>query len=1343
MRIILSTILLLTFNFTIAQNYWSESKNSENSRNELLIKTRNSKVFDLDHDSFKDNFHSKNIIKAPLPDGTFASFILTEARTMSPELKAKYPDIKVFNGESPDGRYTGNFDFTTKGFHGMIKSNDGLIYIDPTDTKNASYQVYYKSDFINTKASTLNDDILLNKGSKVTLSQETQKTTASRSSGTELRTYRTAITCTGEYAAFHGGTVNDALSAIVTTINRVNGIYEREVGITLELIGDTDLLLYTNSSTDPYTNSDASAYIDEVQANIDAIIGDSNYDIGHGFSTGAGGLAGPGPCITGRKATGVTGTSSPVGDPYDVDYVAHEVGHQFGANHTFNGSTGSCSGGNRNASTAYEPGSGTTILAYAGICAPQNIQSNSDAFMHTASFDEILSYSVDGSGNSCPTITSTGNNPPVVDAGNGGYIIPMNTPFSLTGSASDPDGHSLTYSWEQFDLGPAGAPNSATGNAPIFRSFPPSESPTRNFPQISDILNDTQTMGEILPSYGRTLTFRLTARDNQNGGGGVSYDETSIEVSASAGPFVVNSYNTSDTVYSNTNTLIEWDVANTNISPINCTKVNILLSTDGGFNFDYTLKSNTSNDGSEEILIPDVLSNNARIKIEAVDNIFFDINNSDIVIAEPVEPGFNLSLSKEYFVLCSTNEEIIDINIGSILSFDSEVVLTLSSIQDGLSAELGNNVILPGNSTTFTISNPNLTANGLYDIVITASDGSKSISSSLTINVYDGVVKDINILSPLNLETDISLSPTIIWEKLTGENNYEIDIASDASFLNILQSQNNITKGSLEVTGLTENTTYFLRIKGSNSCVESNYTIHEFTTASITCTSNTSADTPISISGSGANTNTSLIDFVGDGYVESINITDLIGTHTYISDLTLKLKSPSGTEIVLFEGICGDNDDFNLNLDDSSVESTISCPPTDGGTYQPSESLNSFRGELAAGTWTLTIIDGFDGDGGQLTTWTLNICTVLGNKPSPPSNLEATSSNNSNVDLIWDDNSSNESGFEIERSEGNNTSFTLLQSVAANTNSYVDTNISTSSTYFYRVRATADQNSNYSNESSVTFKPFAPVNFGTTEITSSSISLTWNDNNSDEDNYVLERSTITSAYETVATLDANSTDYIDENLEADTKYIYRLKAVRSGISSDYSNELLVTTLPLPPNAPTNLTISANSINELVISWTDNSDNEDYFIIERSLGDNSNYVEFTFTEIDIIDYIDKDVFEFTDYFYRVLARNQGGDSEYSNEVNLSTLVLSTKEELKSNILFPNPFNDKFTIVSDEPLNKTDIWVYNSIGEKIQFVSEFSNNGLIIDLSAYPNGIYYVNQNLKGVNKIYKVLKMSDK
>ena len=577
--------------------------------------------------------HSDSVLTLPLPGGSFGRFRILESPIVAPELAASFPEIRTYRGQGiDDPSATVRFDSTPAGFHAMILSPAGRVFIDPYSTGDTDlYISYFTRDYPRPEG--LDFECGFDQVNPWTEVAERPASAPSASSGATLRTYRTAVAATGEYTQFHGGTVSAGQAAIVTAMNRVNGIYEREVAIRMVLVANNSDVVFTNSATDGYTNNNGFAMLGQNQSTLDSVIGSANYDIGHVFSTGGGGVAYLGvACEAGFKAGGVTGLSSPVGDVFYVDYVAHELGHQWGGTHTFNGSSGNCSGGNRTGSTAYEPGSGSTIMAYAGICSPQNIQSNSDDYFHGASFDQITTYSTVGQGDNCDVASATGNNPPTVDAGPA-WSIPISTPFTLCGSANDPNGDPLTYGWEEFDKGPAGHPNTPSGNAPIFRSFDPVTGPCRTFPQWSDILGNTQTLGEILPTYSRTMNFRLTARDNRAGGGGVDSDATTVAATDSAGPFLVTSPNTAVSWTGGNSETVAWNVANTDAAPVSCADVDILLSTDGGASFPTTVVAATANDGSQSITVPDVSTTTARLMVACATGIFFDVSNFDFEIA--------------------------------------------------------------------------------------------------------------------------------------------------------------------------------------------------------------------------------------------------------------------------------------------------------------------------------------------------------------------------------------------------------------------------------------------------------------------------------------------------------------------------------------------------------------------------------------------------------------------------------------------------------------------------------------------------------------------------------------
>ena len=556
-----------------------------------------------------------------------------ERRSWSRRLAARFPEITTYLGQGiDDPTATARLDYTPAGFHGVIYLPDDMVFIDPYSRNDTLHYMSYSRNAYMAAA-----NHAVNAFSEVApdVAAVPSPSTIERPAASDvvLRTYKLAVAATAEYTQFQGGTVAQAMAAIVTSINRVVGIYEREVAVRMVLVNNDDALIYTNANTDPYDNNNANNdMLAQNQANIDAVIDSANYDIGHVFSTGGGGVALLGViCRANLKAQGVTGTSSPVGDPFDVDYVAHEMGHQFNATHTFNATSGACGGVNRTPETAYEPGSGSTIMSYAGICGTENLQPHSDPYFHYASIEQIVSYVTTSYGNTCGKLTATGNVAPVANAGVN-YTIPANTPFELTGSATDANGDPLTYDWEEYDLGTSAPPDNDNGSRPLFRSFAPQSSPSRTFPNLTALLNNTSMFGESLPTITHTMTFRLTARDNNANGGGVGSDTMHVNVVGSAGPFRVTSPNTVVTWQGNSMQTVTWNVAGTSSAPVLCASVDILLSLDSGLTYPTMLATGTPNDGTQTITVPNSATNVARVRVQCASSIFFDISDANFVI---------------------------------------------------------------------------------------------------------------------------------------------------------------------------------------------------------------------------------------------------------------------------------------------------------------------------------------------------------------------------------------------------------------------------------------------------------------------------------------------------------------------------------------------------------------------------------------------------------------------------------------------------------------------------------------------------------------------------------------
>ncbi len=696
--ILLTICSLNTFSF--AQNnekIWtniSESKISPKGHREII--PQKYETFSLDITALKTKLatapmdklvpidQSNCIITLPNANGKTQSFRVVEAPVMEAPLANAYPQIKTYSIRGIDDVYAnGKIDVNEFGFHGMIRSINGNVFIDPFCRGNVNdYIVYYTSDFKKDPSQMLPEvGVLENSEYKMGVGVLSPPAICV---GANLRTYRLAVACTGEYAVAATGlpapTVAQTLAKIVTSVNRVDGVYETDVAVRMVLVATETAVVFTNSASDPFTgNNNASILINESQTVCNANIGGANYDIGHTFSTGGGGLAQLGcVCSASNKARGITGSPTPVGDPYDIDYVAHEMGHQFGGNHTFNAVTNSCSG-NRNASTSVEPGSGITIMAYAGICGTNDLAPNSIAYFHAISYDEIVNFTNTGGGNACAATTTTGNNPPVV-TGAVTYTVPKSTPFTLTGSATDPNGDPLTYSWEETDPGAAGA-NWNSGNKPYFMTYTPTATPSRTFPKLSVILtgNLTGTKGEYCPGTAQTLNFRLTARDNKMGGGGVCYLNQPLVIS-NAGPFNITYPNLTGVTWAGgSSQTITWNVNGTDVSPVSCGTVDVLISYNSGTTFS-TLMAGVPNTGTLNITVPTPTAtiNTCRIKVLCPTNIFFDINDNNFTITtvtgiSALSNNNNLGLS----VYPNPFNESITIKAANI---SDETLLTITDV---------------------------------------------------------------------------------------------------------------------------------------------------------------------------------------------------------------------------------------------------------------------------------------------------------------------------------------------------------------------------------------------------------------------------------------------------------------------------------------------------------------------------------------------------------------------------------------------------------------------------------------------------------------------------------------
>ena len=572
----------------------------------------------------------------PLPDGGEVTFTLQAYDLLPADQAAKFPEILTFKGHNPAAPVeTGRFDLGPLGFHAMFTHQGKTVFVDPL--RNADgYAVYYQQDAYSRLEEDA-DKVIGSEASRV-LAHKVQV------DGNVRKRYVIAISAAGEYTQFHGGSKVLATAAIATLLNRVNEVYQRDVGAEFQLASGNDNIIFTDPATDPFYNGDNPDYVSGVSSIYEADDTSKNvlvqgeafangdlgaFDIGHVVNTGGGGLAGLGVLCTEDKSAGMTGSTTPVGDAFFIDYVAHEIGHQFGADHTFNGTTNSCGSGNREATQAWEPGSGTSIMAYAGICGDENIQPHSDPYFHSKSIEQMRAHMATVP--ACGTTLNLVNNAPQAAAG-ASRIIPANTPFVLKGAGADLDGDPLTYTWEQIDLGTESSSPATMvddGSRPLFRFVSPTSSPERILPSLPSLLSGTLAKGEAWPTTNRDLNFRLTVRD---GKGGVASDDMKVQVVNTGSAFrLIAPLGVSLTP--GASQAVSWDVAGTTLAPISCSKVDLFLTQNEGTSWS-SLAVSQPNSGSATVTLPADLASAARLKVACSDNIFFAISPAKLPVAQ-------------------------------------------------------------------------------------------------------------------------------------------------------------------------------------------------------------------------------------------------------------------------------------------------------------------------------------------------------------------------------------------------------------------------------------------------------------------------------------------------------------------------------------------------------------------------------------------------------------------------------------------------------------------------------------------------------------------------------------
>ncbi|MBK7526876.1 MAG: hypothetical protein IPI59_04845 [Sphingobacteriales bacterium] len=659
------------------------------------------------------------LLPLPLPDGSTVEFEVKHSQIVHEKLRQKYPELATFTIQGFEHKSaSGRICLTKLGFHAFIfmPHLGKTLVIDPYHLQATHLlQVYFLED-------TPKPGGICSVGQQH-LTPEwyeaiNNKQKSDFANGDELHIYRIAISVEAEYTNKYGG-VDNALAATVQMLNDLNAITEHEIAVRFEMVANNNLLMFTDPATDPY-NGNNNDMLDQNQTAVSEKIGWDNYDLGIVLreSDGVGGVAYVGNVCGDLKGKLVSANA--------VLVLAHEVGHQCGAMHTFNSIAGGCNG-NRSGDTAYEPGSGNTLMGYFGLCGNDDMPGSELPNYHANSFESIIKYMFQGNGASCAQIQPTGNTIPTLQVPASNFFIPIATPFYMAATANDPDNQTLTYSWEQYDLGPAGTPNEPQKNAPLFRVFGPVEQVMRTFPQISDIVNNTHTLGELLPNTNRDLHFRCVVRDNAAGGGAADFAEVAFKTTDFAGPFLVLSPNGNEKWTANTTRTVKWDVANTNLTPVNCQKVNIMFSADGGYSYE-DLALDLPNTGSATVTVPNLPGNTFRIAVVAADNVFFDISDANFTIYPETNIDYELQAEPSQIIACTADTVVYNVLPYPLGTYSADITITANGLPAGTSGYFENNgssiTLKAGQTTTFTVVNVQQVQTGNYPITLTANSDS-------------------------------------------------------------------------------------------------------------------------------------------------------------------------------------------------------------------------------------------------------------------------------------------------------------------------------------------------------------------------------------------------------------------------------------------------------------------------------------------------------------------------------------------------------------------------------------------------------------------------------------------
>ena len=998
-----------------AQNFWKKTNESlipeREYRTRPIIPTEYA-VFSLESNKitaylqqapkeFTPNYLQKSVeISLPMPDGSFEEFIAWNSPVMEDELAEKYPSIQTYKGYNKQNpQITARFSLGPNGFHAAIKSGDEQVYIDPYSTEvDDNYIVYHTADHQDPSitAQTLcgTEDIPFHAAEK----QKWGKRSFPEGK-MEMRKYRLALGCTGEWGAIRG-TKEKALADMVVFVDRANLLFEAEIAVRVVLVAKNDLLIYLDGNSDPYTMPEAGLQILGQNTTIlNNRVGSNGYDVGHVFSVcyDVGGVAGGNIC-TSQKGAGVTCHNAASISSGIVLVFNHEVGHQMTASHTFN----NCPGQEGQLSpTGFEPGSGSTIMAYPGACGTSNLGAPRDNYYHVASLEQIISYTnLEGADAYVCAEKIDINNfvPQITLPYTSGFYIPKITPFVLKGLATDQNDDKMTYVWEQFDnqgSSPLGEP---AGNAPIFRSIKPAASPARYFPNVSRILSgEFDNKQELLPTYGRDLTFRFVVRDNNPLGNAAVWEEIKFKVANDAGPFVITFPTVEQKLVVGKKLKVTWDVAKTDIAPVNCKFVDIYIALDNSLDFDsdklILVGNRVPNDGEENIIIPNNITTRARIVVKAHENIFFATNLVNSRIDLPTTPGFLTGIKENFKSACLPSDIDFQFTTSGLTGLTEKIQFkVVSGLPNGAVATFANEAVTPGENNTLHLDMAEVKGTADYTMVVRSFvPGIDTIESTIYISVMG---TDLDIAAPTlpdNGSEGVGPTQKYYWNPKIDATSYDLQVATSPSFSNDKLVINYTSTDTFYFSNvfLEKATIYYWRVRASNACGDGTWSeIYAFNTESFDCELVKSGELAINISSAGTPSVQTELNFTSSGSISDVNVKNIRLNHQQSSDLNVYLKSPSGKEAELWSSRCPSGAGVNIGLDDQSND-FFSCPIFTGRILRPETTpLNTFNGSNMQGIWTLRVDDVAPGNGGRLINFDLEICSNITLNPPKVSLLD-------------------------------------------------------------------------------------------------------------------------------------------------------------------------------------------------------------------------------------------------------------------------------------------------------------------------------------------------------------------